>query len=172
MPKKKLTANSKQQTAKKEAVSGMQKAASNKTIQGRVVSAKIPKTVTVLVEGRKIHPLYGKAYKYSKRYLVHDELGVSEGDVIEICQCRPISKNKRFQVRKVIGKDIEAIVTEQLKEEVQEAIAEVMPVEEEREKGQELSIKGEEEEDKNKEVKEEKTKKEITKKVTKKKEDK
>lgn len=117
---------------------------SRQIIRGRVVSAKQPQTVTVLVESTKTHPLYGKTFKRSKKYLVHDGLGVSEGDLVEITQIRPISKNKHFQVVKVVGKDIEAIITEQLKEEAQEAIAEVMPEEEKGEEGQVLSIKDEE----------------------------
>lgn len=112
---------------------------------GRIVSAKLPKTVTVLVETKKTHPLYGKSYKASKKYLVHADDKLSEGDIVEIGKIRPISKNKHFIVLRVVGKNIEAIVAEQLKEAAAEEIAEVMP-EEAREEGQELSIKGEEEE--------------------------
>lgn len=96
-------------------------------MRGRVVSAKNPKTVTVLVAGVKTHPLYRKTYKSSKRYLVHDELGVSEGDLVEVVKIKPVSKNKHFQILKVVGKDIEAMVEEQLKEEAAKEIAEVMP---------------------------------------------
>lgn len=96
-------------------------------LSGLVIAAKLPKTVTVLVEHRKTHPLYGKSFKISKRYLVHDEVGVVEGDVVEMVQIRPVSANKHFAVGKVIGRDIETIVTEQLKEEAAEEIAEVMP---------------------------------------------
>lgn len=119
---------------------------------GRVVSAKTTKTAVVLVERTKIHPLYGKAFKRSKKYLVHDEKGVSEGDVVEIMQTKPISKNKHFIINKVVGKDIEAIVAEQLKEEAAEEIAEVMP-EEKEEEPSDISHQTEEEEKENKKTK-------------------
>lgn len=102
---------------------------SQKLMQGRVVSAKMPKTVTVLVEHRKTHPLYGKSVRRSKRYLVHDGLGAILGDVVQILQTRPMSKNKHFKVGKIVGRDMEAIVEEQLKMEAEKAIAEVMPEE-------------------------------------------
>ncbi len=115
----------------KEEKSLMQKA---KTVtRGRVTSAKQPQTVTVIVESVKTHPLYGKTFRRTKKYLVHDTLGVSEGDLVEIVQIKPMSANKHFQILRVVGKDIEAIVTEQLKEEAKEAIAEVMPESEESE---------------------------------------
>jgi ribosomal protein S17 len=88
----------------------------------------MPKTVTVLSEYQERHPLYQKAFLRSKKYLVHDEIGLQEGDMVEIVKVRPISKNKHWQAVKVVGRDIEAIVTEELKEEAAEAIAEVMPV--------------------------------------------
>lgn len=102
------------------------------TLKGRVVSVKTPKTATVFVERRKVHPFYGKSFIRSKRYLVHDDLGVSEGDVVEITQSRPHSGQKRFTILQVMGRDIKAIVTEQLKEEAAEAVAKVMPAEESR----------------------------------------
>lgn len=106
-------------------------------IRGRVVSVKIPTTVTILTVRRRVHPLYHKAFTRSKKYLVHDELGVSLGDIVDIIKVRPISKNKHFKVLKVIGKDIEAVVSKQLQEEAAEAIAEVIPEEKEiEEKGE------------------------------------
>lgn len=110
--------------------------------KGRVVQAVLPQTVTVLIERSKEHPLYHKSIKRSKRYLVHDTKGAKLGALVEIAKVRPISKNKHFEVVRILGQDIEAVVSEQLKEEAKEAIAEVMP--EEREKGQESSIKGKE----------------------------
>lgn len=102
-------------------------------MRGRVVSAKVPQTVTVLIERRKMHHLYQKAFTSSKKYLVHDNLGVSLGDVVDIVKSKPISKNKHFKILRVVGRDIEAVVSEQLKEEAAEAIAEVMPEEKEEE---------------------------------------
>ena len=76
-----------------------------KTLQGRVVSDKADKTVTVRVERRFKHPLYGKVVTVSKKYMCHDEeneYGV--GDLVEIAASRPISRRKRFRVAKLIEK--------------------------------------------------------------------
>ncbi|RJP46055.1 MAG: ribosomal protein S17, partial [Armatimonadetes bacterium] len=76
-------------------------------------------------------------FRRSKKYLVDILSPVSEGDVVEIKEIRPISKNKYFQLVKVIGKDIAAVVTERLKEEAQEEIAEILP-EDKEEKPEEI----------------------------------
>lgn len=104
-------------------------------LRGRVVSTKALKTVTVLVEKRVTHPLYGKSFKRSKKYLVHDGLGVSLGDLVEMIKVKPISKNKHFMISKVVGKNIEAVISEELKEKAAEAIAEVLPEEVQIDKG-------------------------------------
>ena len=65
-------------------------------IIGRVVSEKTIKTVVVLVEREKMHPMYKKSFRRSKRYLVHNEIVAKLGDLVEIVQVRPISKNKHF----------------------------------------------------------------------------
>jgi small subunit ribosomal protein S17 len=98
---------------------------------GRVVSAKMQKTVTVLVEGKKTHPLYKKTFVWSKKYLAHDEMGAKEGDVVSIISTRPISKNKHFKVAKILGKDVVALGEAAMKQVEQEAIEEVMPEEKE-----------------------------------------
>jgi small subunit ribosomal protein S17 len=98
---------------------------------GRVISVKMAKTANVLVEGRKRHSLYGKSFVHSKKYLADDQLGVSLGDIVEITKTRPISKRKHWKITKVLGKDVVALGTEALKEEAAEAIAEVLPEEEE-----------------------------------------
>ena len=73
-----------------------------KNIVGVVVSDKMMKTITVLVDRFVKHPKYGKFIKVSKKYKVHDEKNVyKEGDNVIIEECRPISKDKSF---KVIGK--------------------------------------------------------------------
>lgn len=87
------------------------------------------KTVAVLVEGVKTHPLYKKSYSTSKKYLVDDPLGVALGDIVEFIKIAPISKRKHWRVTKVVGKDIVAQATEELKEEAKEAIAGVLPEE-------------------------------------------
>ena len=75
---------------------------------GRVVSAKNDKTITVLVETYKKHPLYGKRVKYSKKYTAHDENNkAKEGDTVRIVSTRPLSKTKRFELAEVL---IEAVV--------------------------------------------------------------
>ena len=76
-----------------------------KSFQGRVVSDKADKTVTVLVERRFKHPLYGKVVTTTKKYLAHDEANeYDEGDTVEIVSARPISKRKSFTVSKLIEK--------------------------------------------------------------------
>ncbi len=76
-----------------------------KTMQGRVVSDKADKTVTVNVERRFKHPLYGKVVTVSKRYLAHDEANSYQvGDLVEIASSRPISRRKRFVVSRLIEK--------------------------------------------------------------------
>ncbi|WP_029013612.1 30S ribosomal protein S17 [Niveispirillum irakense] len=68
-------------------------------LQGTVVSDKADKTVTVLVERRVMHPVYKKFIKQSKKYAAHDETNaVKIGDVVQIEECRPISKSKRWTV--------------------------------------------------------------------------
>jgi len=73
-----------------------------KKIVGRVISTKQQKTVTVLVERLWQHPVYKKRIKRSKKYLVHDEIGVKEGDKVVIKETRPISKRKRWKVVEVL----------------------------------------------------------------------
>jgi small subunit ribosomal protein S17 len=84
----------------------IEKAAANKrTLTGRIVSDKMEKTVTVLVERRVKHPLYGKFVTRTKKYHAHDENGeFHEGDLVEIEECRPISKTKAWRVTKVLEK--------------------------------------------------------------------
>ncbi len=70
---------------------------------GKVVSAKNDKTITVLVETHKKHPLYGKRVKYSKKYTAHDEKNVAkEGDTVRIVSTRPLSKTKRYELVEVV----------------------------------------------------------------------
>lgn len=101
-------------------------------LKGRIVAATLPRTVTVLVERKKMHPLYGKSYVSSKKYLVHTEQELVLGDVVEIAQIRPMSKNKYFAVTKVVGRNIEAVIAKQLKEETAQKIAEILPADKEK----------------------------------------
>jgi small subunit ribosomal protein S17 len=70
-----------------------------RVLRGSVVSAKNDKTITVKVERSFRHPLYLKTVKKSKKYSVHDESNTcKEGDVVNIIECRPISKTKSWTV--------------------------------------------------------------------------
>ena len=74
---------------------------------GKVVSAKCNKTITVLVETYKNHPLYGKRVKYSKKYVAHDENNVAkEGDTVRIAATRPLSKTKRYELVRIVEKAV------------------------------------------------------------------
>ena len=72
---------------------------SKRIMQGVVVSDKMDKTVVVNVERRTQHPLYKKFIRRSKKYVAHDEDNTyKEGDVVQIQECRPISKRKTWEV--------------------------------------------------------------------------
>ncbi|MDQ0256015.1 small subunit ribosomal protein S17 [Evansella vedderi] len=74
-----------------------------KTYTGRVVSDKMDKTITVLVETYKMHPLYGKRVKYSKKFKAHDENNTAKlNDIVRIMETRPLSKDKRFRLVEVV----------------------------------------------------------------------
>ena len=73
----------------------------------KVVSTKNDKTITVLVETYKKHPLYGKRVKYSKKYAAHDEKNIAkEGDTVRIAATRPLSKTKRYELVEVVEKAV------------------------------------------------------------------
>jgi small subunit ribosomal protein S17 len=80
-----------------------EKKALKRTLVGTVVSDKMDKTVTVLIERRVRHPLYGKIIVRSNKYHAHDEANVAKaGDTVEIQEGRPISKTKSWTVTKVV----------------------------------------------------------------------
>lgn len=80
-----------------------EKSALKRTLIGKVVSDKMDKTISVLIERRVKHPLYGKIVRRSKKYLVHDATNQAKiGDTVEIQEGRPISKNKSWVLTKVI----------------------------------------------------------------------
>ena len=71
-----------------------------KVREGLVVSDKMDKTVVVAVETRKVHPLYKKAVRVTKRYKAHDENNACKiGDKVKIVETRPLSKEKSWRVR-------------------------------------------------------------------------
>ncbi len=74
-----------------------------RTLIGRVVSNKMDKTVTVLVERKVKHPVYGKYVVRSTKFHAHDESDrINEGDLVEIAETRPISKTKAWTVTRVV----------------------------------------------------------------------
>ena len=83
----------------------MSEAANKRQLSGRVVSDKMNKTVTVLIERRTKHPLYGKVVKRSGKYHAHDETNeCKEGDLVTIEECRPLSRTKSWRVVGVLEK--------------------------------------------------------------------
>jgi len=78
-----------------------------RTVEGRVVSNKAEKTISVMVERRVKHPLYGKYIRKSTKFLAHDESNeCGEGDTVVIEECRPLSKSKSWRLVKVVEKAV------------------------------------------------------------------
>ena len=74
---------------------------------GKVVSTSMDKTIVVLTETYKNHPLYKKRVKYSKKYKAHDEEGKAKvGDTVKIVACRPLSKTKRYVLDSIVEEAI------------------------------------------------------------------
>lgn len=79
-----------------------------RTVEGRVVSNKMQKTVTVLVERQIKHALYGKYIRRSTKLHAHDEEGAcKEGDVVRVSECRPLSKTKNWRVVEIVSRAAE-----------------------------------------------------------------
>ena len=76
-----------------------------RTVTGRVVSNKMDKTITVMVDRKVKHPLLGKIINLSNKFHAHDEKNeINEGDIVQITEQRPISKSKSWVVTKVLTK--------------------------------------------------------------------
>lgn len=76
-----------------------------RTLTGTIVSDKMDKTVTVLVERKVKHPVLGKIIRVSKKYHAHDEANeFHQGDVVTIEECRPLAKTKSWRVSKLLEK--------------------------------------------------------------------
>ena len=74
-----------------------------RTATGRVVSSKMDKTITVAIERKVKHPMYGKYIKRTSKVLAHDEANdCKEGDTVSITECRPLSKNKSWRLVEVV----------------------------------------------------------------------
>lgn len=76
-----------------------------RTLQGRVVSDKMDKSIVVAIERQVKHPIYGKFIKRTTKLHAHDEANVcNEGDVVTIRECRPLSKSKSWMLVDVVTK--------------------------------------------------------------------
>lgn len=75
-----------------------------KRFEGRVIGTKMAKTATVLVESIKVHPLYQKRIRRTKKYHVQDELGVKVGQWVKFVETKPVSKTKKWKIVEVIKK--------------------------------------------------------------------
>lgn len=75
---------------------------SNRTLTGRVISNKMDKTITVLIERRVQHPVYGKVIRRSSKIHAHDEENAcSIGDAVTVSECRPLSKSKTWMLKSI-----------------------------------------------------------------------
>ena len=84
------------------------KKALKRTLVGTVVSDKMNKTVTILVERQVKHPLYGKYIRRSTKLHAHDEANAcNEGDVVRVTECAPMSKTKNWRVVEIVSKSAE-----------------------------------------------------------------
>lgn len=77
---------------------------SRKVREGVVFSTKMDKTVVIKIERRVQHPLYGKVVRRTTKFKAHDLIGCDEGDRVEIMETRPISKEKRWRVTRIVEK--------------------------------------------------------------------
>ncbi|HPF30783.1 MAG TPA: 30S ribosomal protein S17 [Candidatus Saccharibacteria bacterium] len=81
-----------------------------KTLTGIVTSDKADKTITVTVTSRETHPIYGKQYSVSRKYIAHDQDNeAKKGDKVIIIETRPISKRKSFKLDKILEKSHDSI---------------------------------------------------------------
>lgn len=79
----------------------------NRVLQGRVTSDKMDKTVTVMIERKVKHPLYGKFIRRSTKVHAHDEANeCGIGDTVLVEQCRPLSKSKAWRLVKIVNKAV------------------------------------------------------------------
>lgn len=81
----------------------------SRSVTGKVLSTKADKTITVLVERRVKHPVYGKFLRRSTKLMAHDETNqCREGDIVTIEECRPLSKRKTWMLVSVVEQAPEA----------------------------------------------------------------
>ncbi len=81
----------------------MEEKSKKKVFTGQVVSDKMDKTIVVAIENRKLHRLYKKYVKYTKKIKVHDEANDAKiGDTVSVIECRPLSKDKCWRLTKIV----------------------------------------------------------------------
>jgi small subunit ribosomal protein S17 len=91
-----------------EPVEPSQEAKGKKAFTGEVVSKKTDKTILVLIETQKQDKRYRKIVKSRKKIMAHDEENTcKEGDIVQIEECKPVSKNKAFTLKKVVKRKVE-----------------------------------------------------------------
>jgi small subunit ribosomal protein S17 len=77
-----------------------------RAVTGKVISNKMDKSATVLIERREKHPVYGKYIRRSSKLHIHDaENACQEGDVVTIEQCRPLSRTKSWRLVEIVGRN-------------------------------------------------------------------
>lgn len=80
---------------------------SRKVLRGTVVSDKMDKTIVVEITTRRSHPLYGRHVKYTSKFKAHDENNEAKvGDIVEVMETRPLSKDKHFRLVKIVEKAV------------------------------------------------------------------
>lgn len=78
-----------------------------RVLSGKVVSDKMDKTIVVEISEKKSHPLYGKQTKFSRRFKAHDANNeAKEGDIVEIMETRPLSKDCHFRLVRIVEKAV------------------------------------------------------------------
>ncbi|QQS22320.1 30S ribosomal protein S17 [Candidatus Saccharibacteria bacterium] len=93
-----------------------------KTLTGIVTSDVADKTITVTVTSRETHPIYGKQYTVSRKYVAHDEKNTAgKGDKVTIVETRPISKRKAFELQEILERSKGSI---QVKNDTEEVLPE------------------------------------------------
>ncbi|QGU32792.1 30S ribosomal protein S17 [Thermochromatium tepidum] len=86
-------------------MNGENKTKTNRTLEGRVTSNAMDKTITVVIERRVKHPLYGKFMRRSTKIHAHDETNsCNVGDLVRVEQCRPLSKTKTWRLIEILEK--------------------------------------------------------------------
>ena len=85
----------------------MERENKRRVLRGKVVSDKMDKTIVVEISTKKSHPLYGKRVNFSRKFKAHDELSEAKiGDIVEIMETRPLSKDKHFRLVKIVEKAV------------------------------------------------------------------